>query len=1535
MAKRQLNKNLVGILTATGMIVAVGVVTVATMNAAQKDPTVLARQAQEAEQAGNLRRARELYGRAYNVNHDVQYMIESARIAYRTGEVGEAIGQLMLASAQAPEHVGVLTTLLDRFWELRRAGIDQRQNMRDYSDRLLDLEPDNLIGLVTRAEALEGLRAQDPEYARLAKEALDKALEIDEKHPLVATVRAQRIMNDARIAARSSRDPQRLLVEARERVLELLKASIAAHPDDPDLITTLAGSQWEAGETDAARETLERAVARFPEDVDIHFLLARVYNSDARRLARDGADPDAVAERVAAARRHIETTLSLEPGLYDVYTLRADNLMVGWRNDGRWEREPHACQQEIVQLYTNALRDTLQLKSVRAVLGRGALVRMIVQAFDTTMSFHHELTDPARRKEMIAHAERFYDEARTRFPESVVAPLMEGQLAVVRQDARTAIAAFRQAEERAGEVSPLFARMAQENLALLYREVNELGSSLRYTDVAIQSYRAEELEVPMRLWINRGQILVLLERAQEALDLADQALRTHPDDRELRRIRATALAMLGRSEDARAALGDADEADLEMMLTRARFAAHEHDYDEAERLLRQIIASNPDHIGAITLLMQVFTRAERQEAAAELIRDLLARDPSPEMRRILTAYEVVVTTADRAERDAKVLELIKQIPDPRERAAEFYNFFVSRGEPASAVPYLDELEKIEPDDEQILRLQFELALTVGDFPKAERYIVPLSRRNVDRADGAVLRGMLKAAQGDPEAALRDFRIAEARLPGDVVVQLRIAQALLQLAPPRAEDAIEALRQALLADPRNFQANKLMYACHEQLGRHNEGLPYLQQAARINPADPFIQQRQQIIEEENDPAKGLAWREPLREREPFNIDNLLRLTDLYARLGREAESEDALRAAAAAAPGERRVAQAAALFYAQRDNHAEGERIIRDHIAIARGYFKIQGYALLARYYEALNRQEDATGALAEALRLCDEDIFVNEEERRGSKVAVLAEQAEYHLRRGQLAERVETLRAALALIKPDEVTPRQNALLKIMKALIQLRDFAQAEAAINEYAREFPTDPRGAMAHAELLISFNVTTERLEQAREICTRMLQDAPDHRWCLFTRGKISLALRRYDEARADLLKLKALSPLAYNLEHRFLLARLYELQNQLELAESELRELAALSDPPNPNVALQLVAFLKRTNQVTKAQEFVNRLVARYPREPFWPYQLGLLLKERGEHSAAVAPLERAAELTSAANPAVLTDLLETLVKANRARDAIGLFERLEPQVAVPAIRAQAAAAYLSTGNREEAVRQLNAAAYDAATQRPADIGPVVNRLNDSLAPAEAEGVLRDVIDRTSGDAAMRMRCALARLLINRRDADKRPEVRSLIDSVRAEVADGSPLHLESMLIEALLLDQDGQAPAAAQVYERILERDPSNVAALNNLAYMMVESLERPAEAVPYAERAAELLPDNGNILDTLGWAYLKSGNLNLAETTLLEAMRLEPDNVTVLSHVAHLYAQTHRTADARRLYNRVLESARRQQNTEYIQKTEEALRALP
>ena len=84
--------------------------------------------------------------------------------------------------------------------------------------------------------------------------------------------------------------------------------------------------------------------------------------------------------------------------------------------------------------------------------------------------------------------------------------------------------------------------------------------------------------------------------------------------------------------------------------------------------------------------------------------------------------------------------------------------------------------------------------------------------------------------------------------------------------------------------------------------------------------------------------------------------------------------------------------------------------------------------------------------------------------------------------------------------------------------------------------------------------------------------------------------------------------------------------------------------------------------------------------------------------------------------------------------------------------------------------------------------------------------------------------------------------------------------------------AVTLDTVGQKKEAKAVYESALRIESENPVALNNLAYIIAESPGGDLDqALTFAQRANQKLPQAVEIADTLGWIYLKK---NLADNAL-------------------------------------------------------------
>ena len=100
--------------------------------------------------------------------------------------------------------------------------------------------------------------------------------------------------------------------------------------------------------------------------------------------------------------------------------------------------------------------------------------------------------------------------------------------------------------------------------------------------------------------------------------------------------------------------------------------------------------------------------------------------------------------------------------------------------------------------------------------------------------------------------------------------------------------------------------------------------------------------------------------------------------------------------------------------------------------------------------------------------------------------------------------------------------------------------------------------------------------------------------------------------------------------------------------------------------------------------------------------------------------------------------------------------------------------------------------------------------------------------------------------------------------------------------------------------AEEMFKKALANDGRNTTVLNYLGYMLADRGVRLQEALGYIKKAVELEPQNGAYLDSLGWAYFKLGDYNMAEDNLRRASKPWLAIPPVQDHLGELYAKTGR-----------------------------------
>jgi Tfp pilus assembly protein PilF len=147
-----------------------------------------------------------------------------------------------------------------------------------------------------------------------------------------------------------------------------------------------------------------------------------------------------------------------------------------------------------------------------------------------------------------------------------------------------------------------------------------------------------------------------------------------------------------------------------------------------------------------------------------------------------------------------------------------------------------------------------------------------------------------------------------------------------------------------------------------------------------------------------------------------------------------------------------------------------------------------------------------------------------------------------------------------------------------------------------------------------------------------------------------------------------------------------------------------------------------------------------------------------------------------------------------------------------------------------------------------------------------------------------------------------------QARRLIDAV----AESPTISADHLLSVAVMFDAGGDDAVARDYYHQVLKRNADQSLALNNLAMILAETPEHLVEARRLATRAAELLPSNTSILDTLAFVHAQAGDLDRAIVTIRQAVQLEPDNADWRLSLATWLARGGKQNEARQILDHVV-----------------------
>jgi tetratricopeptide (TPR) repeat protein len=146
-----------------------------------------------------------------------------------------------------------------------------------------------------------------------------------------------------------------------------------------------------------------------------------------------------------------------------------------------------------------------------------------------------------------------------------------------------------------------------------------------------------------------------------------------------------------------------------------------------------------------------------------------------------------------------------------------------------------------------------------------------------------------------------------------------------------------------------------------------------------------------------------------------------------------------------------------------------------------------------------------------------------------------------------------------------------------------------------------------------------------------------------------------------------------------------------------------------------------------------------------------------------------------------------------------------------------------------------------------------------------------------------------------------------------EAIRRLRAAGAPERWSLFYSRGISLERAGQWQKAEADLLHALKLKPDQPLVLNYLGYSWIDRGAHLRRGLQMIEKAVDLRPEDGYIVDSLGWAHYRLGDYHNAVQYLEKAVELVPNDPTINDHLGDAYWQTGRLIEARYQWRRALQ----------------------
>lgn len=637
-------------------------------------------------------------------------------------------------------------------------------------------------------------------------------------------------------------------------------------------------------------------------------------------------------------------------------------------------------------------------------------------------------------------------------------------------------------------------------------------------------------------------------------------------------------------------------------------------------------------------------------------------------------------------------------------------------------------------------------------------------------------------------------------------------------------ALLQFKNAMVAQPKDAEPLYQLGLTYLGMQDVRDAATYLKKATELNPKHAKAQLNLAILLANYGDKQLLSdaqtRMQELVKDQPDNTDAIDALALTEFKLGKPEEAEKNLEAALTRSSANLKSSAELAQIKEILKDPAGAEAVLKNAVASAPG--SSEPLLLLGQFYVRQNRFAEAEEQARRALQI------------NPNSAVALAFLGVVQDRQGA-REKAESSLKQVSLMGNQSLQPMYGLLLM---------QHGKTEEALGEFKRLALKDPSDRKARSRLVSAY-VATNHSDEAEHLLVEAIKKNGKDADALLQLSSLDLLEGKLNDAQTNLLELlhigANLAPAHYQL------AQVYQRRGHELLYLQELGETLRL-DPKLLAARLELARALTRAHNSQSALATLDEAPNSQKSTLGWRLARNQALYADHDYAALGRELDK---MPASGNPAILMQEASLRYAQQDYAGARASVERVlrdhpEDPRAINAL----AQTWAAQGEQAKALQIVRDFARKHADS------PIVQHLLVSWLirvgkPQEARATLAALVGKHPDFAP-------AALLSARFDfADKNYD--AVCRTLRALLS-ASPSNVDARVMLAQAEDASGNESAAIQDYRTLLKYDNSNWIALNDLAYMLVDS--NPEEALQYAQAALARQPENPVVLDTAGWVFL-------------------------------------------------------------------------